>query len=94
MILKKFVSILKIIGKFCVACAEPLLIVLAVVLIGVMLTAILGAFGAFKKQAVIDVGGYTPKCIGEDIELVVKLHKNSFQKTMGCHKYTFAATHF
>jgi cellulose synthase/poly-beta-1,6-N-acetylglucosamine synthase-like glycosyltransferase len=42
-----------------------------------------GAFGAFKKQAVIDVGGYTTKCIGEDIELVVKLHKNSFQKNLG-----------
>ncbi|MBR2877312.1 MAG: glycosyltransferase [Clostridia bacterium] len=38
-----------------------------------------GAFGAFKKQAVIEVGGYTPKCIGEDIELVVKLHKNSLE---------------
>ncbi len=38
-----------------------------------------GAFGAFKKQAVIDVGGYTPKCIGEDIELVVKLHKDSYK---------------
>ncbi len=41
-----------------------------------------GAFGAFKKQAVIDVGGYTPNCIGEDIELVVKLHKNSFQNNL------------
>lgn len=37
-----------------------------------------GAFGAFKKQAVVDVGGYTRGCIGEDIELVVKLHKNSY----------------
>lgn len=54
MILKKFVSILKIIGKFCVACAEPLLIVLAVVLIGVMLTAILGAFGAFNGRINIE----------------------------------------
>ncbi len=38
-----------------------------------------GAFGAFKKQAVIEVGGYTTNCIGEDIELVIKLHKNSYK---------------
>lgn len=39
-----------------------------------MLLIISGAFGAFNKQAVIDVGGYTVGCIGEDMELVVKLH--------------------
>lgn len=33
-----------------------------------------GAFGAFKKSEVIDVGGYTSDTIGEDMELVVKLH--------------------
>jgi len=41
-----------------------------------MLLIISGAFGAFNKQAVIDAGGYTPRCIGEDMELVVKLHGN------------------
>ena len=41
-----------------------------------MLLIISGAFGAFNKQAVIDAGGYTPRCIGEDMELVVKLHRN------------------
>lgn len=40
-----------------------------------MLLIISGAFGAFKKSAVIDAGGYTKDCIGEDMELVVKLHK-------------------
>jgi len=34
-----------------------------------------GAFGAFKKENVIEVGGYTPNTIGEDMELVVKLHE-------------------
>ena len=34
-----------------------------------------GAFGAFRKDAVIAVGGYTTHCIGEDMELVVKLHR-------------------
>jgi len=40
-----------------------------------MLLIISGAFGAFRKDAVIAVGGYTPHCIGEDMELVVKLHR-------------------
>lgn len=34
-----------------------------------------GAFGAFKKAEVIEVNGYTVGTIGEDMELVVKLHK-------------------
>ncbi|MFA6753520.1 MAG: glycosyltransferase, partial [Bacilli bacterium] len=33
-----------------------------------------GAFGLFDKQAVINVGGYTTKTIGEDMELIMKLH--------------------
>lgn len=35
-----------------------------------------GAFGSFKKDVVIKVGGYTTGCIGEDMELVVKLHSH------------------
>jgi cellulose synthase/poly-beta-1,6-N-acetylglucosamine synthase-like glycosyltransferase len=34
-----------------------------------------GAFGAFKKAEVIEVGGYSVGTIGEDMELVVKLHE-------------------
>jgi len=34
-----------------------------------------GAFGVFRKSAVIEVGGYRHKTIGEDMELVVRLHK-------------------
>lgn len=33
-----------------------------------------GAFGLFKKNLVIDAGGYDSKTVGEDMELVVKLH--------------------
>ncbi|HIY54348.1 MAG TPA: glycosyltransferase family 2 protein [Candidatus Agathobaculum merdavium] len=33
-----------------------------------------GAFGLFKKSAVIDAGGYDTSTMGEDMELVVKLH--------------------
>lgn len=34
-----------------------------------------GAFGLFKKSVVIDVGGYSANTVGEDMELVVKLHE-------------------
>lgn len=33
-----------------------------------------GAFGLFRKQTVIDVGGYRTHTIGEDMELVVRIH--------------------
>ena len=33
-----------------------------------------GAFGLFKKSVVIDAGGYETDTMGEDMELVVKLH--------------------
>lgn len=33
-----------------------------------------GAFGLFKKDAAIAVGGYKVGCIGEDMELIMKLH--------------------
>ena len=40
-----------------------------------MLLIISGAFGAFRKEALIAVGGYTADCIGEDMEVVVKIHR-------------------
>lgn len=33
-----------------------------------------GAFGLYKKQAVVNVGGYTKGLMGEDMEIIVKLH--------------------
>lgn len=33
-----------------------------------------GAFGVFKREALIKVGGYTPNSMGEDMELIFKLH--------------------
>ncbi len=41
---------------------------------GVLLI-ISGAFGAFNKRLAIEAGGYSKNCIGEDMELVVKLHR-------------------
>lgn len=40
-----------------------------------------GAFGVFKKKAAINVGGYDTTSVGEDMELVVKLH--SFYRKHG-----------
>ena len=34
-----------------------------------------GAFGVFRKDVVVKVGGYKPKSIGEDMELVVRMHR-------------------
>ena len=34
-----------------------------------------GAFGLFKRDAVVEVGGFRPDTIGEDMELVTRLHR-------------------
>jgi cellulose synthase/poly-beta-1,6-N-acetylglucosamine synthase-like glycosyltransferase len=34
-----------------------------------------GAFGVFKKEAVIQAGGYRTDTVGEDMELVVRMHR-------------------
>ena len=34
-----------------------------------------GAFGLFKTSVVVAAGGYRPKTIGEDMELVVRIHR-------------------
>lgn len=35
-----------------------------------------GAFGLFKRSAVLAVGGYTHGTVGEDMELIIKLHRH------------------
>jgi cellulose synthase/poly-beta-1,6-N-acetylglucosamine synthase-like glycosyltransferase len=34
-----------------------------------------GAFGMFRRQAVVEVGGYDAGTVGEDMELVVRMHR-------------------
>ncbi|MFO8069985.1 MAG: glycosyltransferase [Alkalibacterium sp.] len=38
-----------------------------------------GAFGVFRKSVVIEAGGYTEDTIGEDMELVVKIHRKMIE---------------
>ena len=47
-----------------------------------------GAFGIFKKSAVIQVGGYKKDTIGEDMELIVRLH-NQLKKQKVPYKIVF-----
>lgn len=35
-----------------------------------------GAFGIFKRSTVVDAGGYSTDTVGEDMELVVRLHRH------------------
>jgi cellulose synthase/poly-beta-1,6-N-acetylglucosamine synthase-like glycosyltransferase len=39
-----------------------------------------GAFGLFKKSAVIEVGGYKRDTVGEDMELVTRIHRKKLEK--------------
>lgn len=39
-----------------------------------------GAFGLFRKQIVIEVGGYRTQTIGEDMELIVRIHHHMRDK--------------
>jgi cellulose synthase/poly-beta-1,6-N-acetylglucosamine synthase-like glycosyltransferase len=39
------------------------------------LTIVSGAFGLFRRDVVIDAGGYSTQTVGEDLELVIRLHR-------------------
>ncbi|WP_078578840.1 glycosyltransferase family 2 protein [Salipaludibacillus agaradhaerens] len=41
-----------------------------------ILLIISGAFGVFEKNRVVKVGGYNAKTVGEDMELIVRMHRS------------------
>lgn len=45
-----------------------------------------GALGMFDKEILVKAGGYTPGIVGEDMELVLKLHK--YMREVAKQKYT------
>ncbi len=47
-----------------------------------------GAFGVFQKSTVIEVGGYAPDTVGEDMELVTRIH-HSFRKAGRKYEISF-----
>ncbi len=53
------------------------------------LTIISGAFGLFRRNAVLEVGGYSHRTVGEDMELVIKLHRR-FRETGRDYRVVFA----
>ena len=44
-----------------------------------------GAFGVFKRDTVIRVGGYKCNSLGEDMELVVRLHRYHIENSLPYH---------
>jgi cellulose synthase/poly-beta-1,6-N-acetylglucosamine synthase-like glycosyltransferase len=41
-----------------------------------------GAFGVFAREAVVEAGGFATSTVGEDMELVVRLHRRSREKKL------------
>ena len=44
-----------------------------------------GAFAAFRREAVLAVGGFDPDCLVEDYELIHRLHRHSHDRGLGWH---------
>lgn len=49
-----------------------------------------GAFGVFRRQAVLEAGGWLTSTVGEDMELVVRLHR-IFRKAARPYQIVFVA---
>jgi cellulose synthase/poly-beta-1,6-N-acetylglucosamine synthase-like glycosyltransferase len=47
---------------------------------GNMLTIISGAFGVFRRDVVLSVGGYRAEAIGEDFDLVARVHRTMLEE--------------
>jgi cellulose synthase/poly-beta-1,6-N-acetylglucosamine synthase-like glycosyltransferase len=49
-----------------------------------MLLIISGAFGLFRRDACVEAGGYDPTTVGEDAELVLRLHRRRRERGEPC----------
>ncbi len=49
-----------------------------------MLMIISGAFGLFRRDVCVEVGGYDPTTVGEDAELVLRLHRHQREHQRPC----------
>jgi len=49
-----------------------------------MLMIISGAFGLFRRDVCVEAGGYDPTTVGEDAELVLRLHRHQREKSRSC----------
>jgi cellulose synthase/poly-beta-1,6-N-acetylglucosamine synthase-like glycosyltransferase len=49
-----------------------------------------GAFGLFRRQAVVEVGGFRRDHLGEDMEIVVRMHRH-FRRMREGYRIAFAA---
>lgn len=38
-----------------------------------------GAFGIFRRASVVEIGGYATDTVGEDMELIVRLHRHGYE---------------
>ncbi len=47
-----------------------------------------GAFGLFRKDVVQECGGYKPDTVGEDMELVARMHRHMYEKKLP-HRVVF-----
>ncbi len=52
------------------------------------LTIISGAFGLFRRSALAEIGGYAHGTVGEDMELVIRLHRHAID-TGQAHRVVF-----
>jgi cellulose synthase/poly-beta-1,6-N-acetylglucosamine synthase-like glycosyltransferase len=55
-----------------------------------MLLIISGAFGLFRRETVVEAGGYDTRTVGEDAELIVRLHRHCREQRRR-YKITFVA---
>ena len=49
-----------------------------------MLLIVSGAFGLFRRDVVVEVGGYDPAMVGEDAELILRLHRHHRELSRPC----------